>query len=405
VTEMPGSVDSVDDSGDTSPSMRIRTVARAVAVVWCASAGAVYLGCSADTEVALTTVLAGAEDASTVRDAGAGDTSVSVPDSGCPDSGNEAPDDLRCTGLYSDWGSKTVDPKNEPYAPGIIFWSDGARKARYLYLPPGSKIDTSDMDQWSFPVGTRVWKEFSFDGRRVETRFFEKTAAAPTAARAGEWTWGTYQWSGDQSTATLVTDGVGDAGPNNYSIPASRDCPTCHAGGKRDALLGIEAFALGLPTASGETLAQLQSEGRFTVNPPATTIHAPDDTKGSAAALGYLHMNCGVSCHNDNPFAFCAVSGLFMRLSATDAFSDAGADAVKATTTYTTAIGIAPTVFTVRYPPANNWFRIASGDVSMSEIPGVFASRGLPEQMPPLATHVVDDAGVDILTTWIQAGP
>ena len=27
-----------------------------------------------------------------------------------------------------------------PYTPGVTFWSDGAEKQRYLYLPPGAKI-------------------------------------------------------------------------------------------------------------------------------------------------------------------------------------------------------------------------------------------------------------------------
>ena len=31
------------------------------------------------------------------------------------------------------------------------------------------------MDEWHFPVGTKVWKEFSRDGKRLETRLFWKT--------------------------------------------------------------------------------------------------------------------------------------------------------------------------------------------------------------------------------------
>ena len=50
------------------------------------------------------------------------------------------------------------------------------RKRRWISLPPGSAIDASDPDAWAFPVGTRLWKEFSFGGQRVETRYMERQA-------------------------------------------------------------------------------------------------------------------------------------------------------------------------------------------------------------------------------------
>ena len=55
--------------------------------------------------------------------------------------------------------------KSSAYAPKFQLWSDSATKKRWIYLPPGSQIDTSDMDFWKFPVGTKVWKEFSAVGR------------------------------------------------------------------------------------------------------------------------------------------------------------------------------------------------------------------------------------------------
>jgi len=55
------------------------------------------------------------------------------------------------------------------------FWSDGAEKFRYLYLPPGEKIDNANPDRWNFPVGSRIWKDFVRDGVSVETRMLYKT--------------------------------------------------------------------------------------------------------------------------------------------------------------------------------------------------------------------------------------
>src|SRR5262245_3812814 len=92
--------------------------------------------------------------------------------------GGGLPVDLRCTGLYADWASKTVAPDVQPFAPGTPLWSDGARKQRWIQLPAGATIDTTNPDEWVFPVGTKAWKEFSLGGRKVETRLFQKVSAA-----------------------------------------------------------------------------------------------------------------------------------------------------------------------------------------------------------------------------------
>jgi hypothetical protein len=82
--------------------------------------------------------------------------------------------DVFCTGLY-----KARDPKVHaddvmPYTPGLKFWSDGAQKDHFLYLPPNTQIDTSQLDAWKFPVGTKAWKEFRIEGKLNETRLFWK---------------------------------------------------------------------------------------------------------------------------------------------------------------------------------------------------------------------------------------
>ena len=378
-----------------------RPVRVAFAAACALSAGFAYLGCSSDDSNAPLNTFDGGPEASTAGDSAIGD-SATVADAGpCPEGGTDEPGDLRGTGLYSDWASKTVDPSNKPYAPGLVLWADGADKQRWIYLPPGSKIDTSDMDQWSFPVGTKVWKEFSFGGKKVETRYFEKVGVATIDGGVGQWIWGTYQWSGDQSTALEVRNGVDDAGPNDYYIPSHGDCNSCHNGGKRDRLLGVEAIGLGVAGATGETLAQLETEGRLTDAPDASIINLPDDGKGAAAALGYLHMNCGVTCHNDNPNALCVGSGLFMRLSATDVLAG---QAVTATPTYVKAVGVQPSIYTTEFSDGG-WDRIKSGHPEQSEIPTLDSRRGTADQMPPLATHVADEAGVGLVQTWIANGP
>jgi hypothetical protein len=68
----------------------------------------------------------------------------------------------------------TLSPDVSPYAPSTPLWADGASKRRFIYLPPGTTIDSRDPDHWLFPNGTKIWKEFSRDGRKLETRYLEK---------------------------------------------------------------------------------------------------------------------------------------------------------------------------------------------------------------------------------------
>ena len=74
------------------------------------------------------------------------------------------PPTLQETGLYSDFATLEVDPRHLAFSPQYPLWTDGAAKRRWISLPPGSAIDGSDPDAWVFPVGTRLWKEFSFGG-------------------------------------------------------------------------------------------------------------------------------------------------------------------------------------------------------------------------------------------------
>src|SRR3954462_6999467 len=107
------------------------------------------------------------------------------------------PATLQDTGLYSDFRTLTVDPQHLAFSPQYPLWSDGATKRRWVSLPPGTAIDGSDPDAWIFPVGTRFWKEFSFNGQRIETRYLERRAD-------GQWLYAAYAWSPDGREAQLV---------------------------------------------------------------------------------------------------------------------------------------------------------------------------------------------------------
>src|SRR5262249_30960643 len=97
------------------------------------------------------------------------------------------PEHLRDTGLYARGGGEEIAPDVLAFSPQYPLWSDGAEKRRWIRLPPGTRIDARDPDRWVFPVGTRLWKEFSL-GRRLETRMLERARGGrrfATHRRAG----------------------------------------------------------------------------------------------------------------------------------------------------------------------------------------------------------------------------
>ncbi len=305
----------------------------------------------------------------------------------------DIPQHLDCTGLYSDFKNKVVDASAVAYTPGVILWSDGATKQRWIWLPPNSKIDTSTMDEWVFPVGTKVWKEFQISGQRIETRLYTKTSAQT-------WLWATYQWTSDGQTDAVRNDAGATNVVGTYEIPKYGDCDGCHVG-RGDKLLGFEAIALSLSTAQGATLDWLAKNDKLTAPPTNTTASLPEDSTGKAAgALGPLHIGCGVSCHNQNPSSLGSSSGFYARLPAAAVL--AGTAVVTSLDTYTTTVNMTPTSGSYSSYVGLGYKRILPGDASKTLLVTVTNER-VPGQMPPKITHVVDTTSVQALTDWVNA--
>jgi hypothetical protein len=308
-------------------------------------------------------------------------------DCGVGDAGE--PLELRCAGLYSDFASKTVAPGVVPYDPGLHLWSDGADKSRWISLPAGQTIDTSNMDEWVFPVGTRLYKEFVLGGVRIETRMLWKRGPQ-------NWYPTTYRWSADgQSSATELLTGELDVTDAGYEVPSQARCVKCHSG-RRDFVLGFEAVSLSTPAATGLTMSALVAQSRLT-KPPSAPLTIPG-TAVEQAALGYLHANCGETCHNANSDAAALYTGLFLRLEVGSLAS------VAATNAYKTSWNVA----TQLYMGAPK--RVAPCDIASSCIYVRPSQRdGLQDaragtQMPPVDTHAVDAVGISAIAAWINEG-
>ncbi len=306
----------------------------------------------------------------------------------CASQASDHATSLQCTGLYADFARGTLADGVFEFAPSESLWSDGAGKRRFIYVPPNTKIDTSDMNAWVFPVGTKLWKEFSVDGSKVETRHLEKRAD-------GSWFRTTYVWSDDQSAAVEVTTGVPNLRGTGFDVPPQTECSLCHDGAA-DGVLGFEAIGLSGSNATGLTMAELVRRGLLTAPPssPPVIPGAPLDV----AALGWLHANCGNSCHNATPKALASGTGLRMRLRVE------ALDSVQDTDTFRTAVGV-PSGF--QPAPDAGFDRITPGDPAHSAIPlraGTRASTGPAGwKMPPIATNVPDVPDVDVLNAWIES--
>lgn len=296
------------------------------------------------------------------------------------------PQTLAETGLYSDFANEVIAPGVEAYEPSYALWSDGATKNRWVYLPPGSQIDTSDPDFWVYPRGTKLWKEFSVGGVRVETRLIYKTGPQPT-----DWYMMAYAWNEDQTEAVAEMYGDDNALGTSHDIPSQNECKMCHSP-MPDRVLGFSALLLD-HGGSGVTLDSLIADGRLSMLPPgAQSPHYPIPGDAAAqAALGYLHSNCS-GCHNSESPVFASKTPLNLRLTV-------GALAtVELTPTYMTAVGVDP-----KFDWQDTTAIIEAGAPDASALYSRMGYRGGNGQMPPVCTEDPDDDGRAIIAAWITS--
>src|SRR5436309_296219 len=71
-----------------------------------------------------------------------------------PDGPAGAPPLLSQTGALADTATLAPGPALIPYEVNVPFWSDGAKKRRWMALPDGGTIHFSPGGEWGFPDGT-----------------------------------------------------------------------------------------------------------------------------------------------------------------------------------------------------------------------------------------------------------
>lgn len=276
---------------------------------------------------------------------------------------------LSRAGLYADLPSRTLARGVIETTPRYPLWSDGSDKRRWLRVPPGGVIDTSDPDHWVFPVGTLAFKEFARGGVVLETRRLEKLPD-------GTWDMVAYLWRPDGTDADRLPEGATDVGGTAHDVPAVGDCRFCHVG-PADRVLGVDAI---------QTDPALQALLPLSAPVPAE-VPGDDATR---AALGYLHGNCG-GCHRDGALAGDR-TGLWLDV------------AVGTTDPLAAAAVVTGVGREANHTIGGTTIDVVPGDPAASQVWVRMGLRDL-EAMPPRGTEVVDDVGVAVVGAWITALP
>ena len=310
------------------------------------------------------------------------------------------PERLSETGLYLP-GTLTIDPRNRAFSPQYPLWTDGAHKARWIQLPAGSRIVARDADTWEFPIGTRLWKEFAFDGRKVETRMLWRVSA-------DAWSYAAYAWNEAQTDATLVpAEGLADvaevAPGKRHSVPSRDDCRACHDNGA-SGVLGFSALQLSTDRDPGAPHAEPLRPGMITlqtlvderlIDTPEPSVFArapriPGDPR-TRAALGYLSANCG-HCHDADSTIATVRFPLRMPAYADAAQVDAAIAALVARTTK----------WDLPHSTPGTTSAVKPGAPDLSALFVRMRSRRPSSQMPPLGTSVPDREAIDLVSAWID---
>ena len=191
-----------------------------------------------------------------------------------------------------------------PYDINALFWSDGAVKQRWFALPNNREISINNADDWVFPIGSVLMKNFRINDQLIETRLFMRH-------NDGDWGGYSYEWNDQETEATLVIGGkTRDLGGQTWLYPSSSDCLRCHtdiAGrslGPETAQLNSNIVYPSTGTDAHQliTLAAIGVLNTSVPDDPATLPVLVDPFGSNSIDLrarAWLHTNCS-QCHRPN---------------------------------------------------------------------------------------------------------
>jgi uncharacterized repeat protein (TIGR03806 family) len=291
---------------------------------------------------------------------------------------------LSQTGAFRSLAELTPSRGLLPYEVNSPLWSDGAAKQRWMALPGDARIEFAPTGEWKFPIGTVFVKHFAIAERRLETRFL-------VVGDRGSGYGVTYRWRADGKDADLLADGLTEdvtvAGrQRKWTYPSRNDCLACHTA-NAGFVLGVKTRQLN-GTASNPLRAW--SELDLFRNPPRKEDIGHLDRLFAATDKGasleqrvrsYLDANCA-NCHRPG-----GARGLF------DARFDVPLDRQNIVNGEVAAadLGVAGAKLVLPGDPAKSMLY-----QRMNRRRDVF-------NMPPLATHEIDQEAVSVVEEWIKS--
>lgn len=305
------------------------------------------------------------------------------------------PELLSATGLFEQLAPPRVAPWLVAYEINAAAWADGAEVLRWL--APNGRATVAPGGAIQLAPGSVVVQHFQVPAaaegrpRPIETRVLVRAEA--------DWIAATYLWDESGTDAARIAVGIelelpfpdplaaGAVRLQRYQVPGPSACGACHAPGAA-ATPGLHAVQLSRPVVhAGNTTDQLAAWHRRGLlaalpEPPPVALPDPRGTAGTAAdrARAWLHVHCA-HCHRGS------AASLDLRFGVAD--------------TATHAIGVAPRHGGLGLAePAI----IAPGDRHRSVLWHRISTPG-PLRMPPLGTLSVDEAGAELVGSWIDAMP
>ncbi len=228
-------------------------------------------------------------------------------------------------GLFADPGKQIPSQNVHPYDLITPLFTDYASKYRFVYVPPGRRVNYTDREVFDFPVGTVLVKTFAYPAdlrkpeqnvRLIETRLLIRQDTG--------WRAWAYVWNEQGNDAKLklagkrlavdVTGWDGNPLSIDYAVPNANQCKGCHALNKSITPIGPNARNLNREYGSQNQIEAWVAKGLlFDVPPIGDVPRAVDWTDASASldgrARSYLDVNCA-HCHRDGGAA--SNSGLFL---------------------------------------------------------------------------------------------
>ncbi len=304
------------------------------------------------------------------------------------------------------------------FRPANQLFTDYAQKLRTIWIPEGQRAEMVN-GEIEYPVGTVVSKTFyyptdqagnvlrtpetiqqsvSLDSNKlIETRLLVR--------RESGWDAFPYVWNDDETEAFLRVAGTSqllslrsDTGNLDflYFVPNENQCAGCHVTEHPDgdmhplgAIASQLSASFDYPDITGESqLAAMAARG-WLAEPPAG--QAPPSWRDESAsieerALSYLNMNCG-HCHN--PEGAADTSNLILN-------GDHG---------QLVNMGLCKPPVAAGGGAGDMLYGIVPGQPDKSILLYRMESEAPDEMMPELGRSLVHQAGVDLVSRWIEQMP